>query len=89
MELACVLLEQGVGVEAGLASAAAGRVLVQGGVGDSCLRVLLEGQRRAGGGRGRGAPGTGEVMDPEDGPLWRWDSRAGRLTQRIAETRRP
>jgi uncharacterized protein (DUF849 family) len=42
--LARVLLEQGVGVEAGLVSANAAGVLVQSGLGVACLRVLLEPQ---------------------------------------------
>jgi len=44
VELAGVLLEMGVGVEAGLDSAEAARAFVGSGLGGSCLRVLIEPQ---------------------------------------------
>ncbi len=43
-ELARALLERGVGVEAGLVAAGAAHILIEAGLGASCLRVLLEPQ---------------------------------------------
>jgi len=43
-ELVRVLLERGVGVEAGLTTAGAARTLVEAGLGPSCLRILVEPQ---------------------------------------------
>lgn len=41
-ELAALLLDRGVSVEAGLANVEAARTLVESGLGDQCLRILLE-----------------------------------------------